>query len=118
MKTATVVSWNVAAGMIQVLAGSLIICASVALALSSYKPDRSFWAGAGAALINIPFGLYIAFQGIGFFFKARSLKRKGESPSRLQTAEDRLDELERLKRRDMITPEEYTAKRQEILKDL
>jgi hypothetical protein len=32
--------------------------------------------------------------------------------------EDRLDELERLKRRDMVTPEEYTAKRQEILKDL
>ena len=33
-------------------------------------------------------------------------------------AEDRLDELERLKRRDMVTPEEYTTKRQEILKDL
>jgi hypothetical protein len=32
--------------------------------------------------------------------------------------EDRLDELERLKRRDMVTPEEYAAKRQEILKDL
>jgi len=35
-----------------------------------------------------------------------------------RTAEDRLDELERLKRRDMVTPEEYAAKRQEILKDL
>ena len=32
--------------------------------------------------------------------------------------EDRLDELERLKRRDMVTHEEYAAKRQEILKDL
>jgi uncharacterized protein YwgA len=32
--------------------------------------------------------------------------------------EDRLDDLERLKRRDMVTPEEYAAKRQEILKDL
>jgi len=32
--------------------------------------------------------------------------------------EDRLDELERLKRRDMVTPAEYAAKRQEILKDL
>jgi hypothetical protein len=32
--------------------------------------------------------------------------------------EDRLEELERLKRRDMVTPEEYAAKRQEILKDL
>jgi hypothetical protein len=34
------------------------------------------------------------------------------------SVEDRLDELERLKRRDMVTPEEYAAKRQEILKDL
>jgi hypothetical protein len=34
------------------------------------------------------------------------------------TVEDRLDELERLKRRDMVTPEEYAAKRQDILKDL
>jgi len=36
----------------------------------------------------------------------------------LRRVEDRLDELERLKRRDMVTPEEYAAKRQEILKDL
>jgi hypothetical protein len=35
-----------------------------------------------------------------------------------KSVEDRLDELERLKRRDMVTPEEYAAKRQEILKDL
>jgi hypothetical protein len=34
------------------------------------------------------------------------------------SAEDRLDELERLKRRDMVTQEEYATKRQEILKDL
>ncbi len=38
--------------------------------------------------------------------------------ARTSTSEDRLDELERLKRRDMVTPEEYAAKRQEILKDL
>jgi hypothetical protein len=35
-----------------------------------------------------------------------------------RSIEDRLDELERLKRRDMVTPEEYAVKRQEILKDL
>ena len=34
------------------------------------------------------------------------------------SVESRLDELERLKRREMVTPEEYAAKRQEILKDL
>jgi hypothetical protein len=35
-----------------------------------------------------------------------------------RSVENRLEELERLKRRDMVTPEEYAAKRQEILKDL
>ncbi len=40
-----------------------------------------------------------------------------ESPS-AQSVEDRLDELDRFRRRDMVTPEEYAAKRQEILKDL
>ena len=38
--------------------------------------------------------------------------------NRSRSVEDRLDELERLKRRDMVTPEEYAAKRTEILKDL
>jgi len=37
---------------------------------------------------------------------------------RVRSVEDRLDELERLKRRDMVTLEEYAAKRQEILKNL
>jgi len=41
-----------------------------------------------------------------------------ESDIRRSAVEDRLDELERLKRRNMVTPEEYAAKRQEILKDL
>jgi len=35
-----------------------------------------------------------------------------------RSVEDRLDELERLKRRDMVTTEEYASKRQDILKDL
>ena len=34
------------------------------------------------------------------------------------SVEDRLDELERLKRRNMVTADEYAAKRQEILNDL
>ena len=37
---------------------------------------------------------------------------------RITAQHARLDSLERLKRRDMVTPEEYAAKRQEILKDL
>ncbi len=43
---------------------------------------------------------------------------EAETSDFAKTAEDRLDELERLKRRDMVSPEEYAAKRQEILKDL
>jgi hypothetical protein len=39
------------------------------------------------------------------------------SDKKLMT-EDRLEELERLKRRDMVTPEEYAAKRHEILGDI
>jgi hypothetical protein len=46
------------------------------------------------------------------------LRRWAAQPTPVKSVEDRLDELERLKRRDMVTPEEYTAKRQEILKDL
>jgi len=42
----------------------------------------------------------------------------GTHRNNIRDVEDRLDELERLKRRDLITPEEYAAKRQEILKDL
>ncbi len=40
------------------------------------------------------------------------------SQAQPSSAEDRLDELERLKRRDMVTAEEYAAKRLEILKSL
>jgi hypothetical protein len=41
-----------------------------------------------------------------------------EASLEAKSVEDRLDELERLKRRDLVTPEEYAAKRQEILNDL
>jgi hypothetical protein len=40
------------------------------------------------------------------------------SPRRASSVENRLDELERLKRRDIVTAEEYAAKWQEILKRL
>jgi hypothetical protein len=46
------------------------------------------------------------------------LDNNWDEQSHRKTVEDRLDILERLKRREMVTPEEYTAKRQEILKDL
>ena len=62
-------------------------------------------------------GVYALFRASQLFRQAQFLDRAkgGEEKS---PVEDRLDELERLKRRDMVTPEEYAAKRQEILKDL
>jgi hypothetical protein len=53
-----------------------------------------------------------------FWFSEAIVKRFAPPQPRLASIEDRLDELERLKRRDLVTPEEYAAKRQEILKDL
>src|SRR5271170_3878280 len=55
---------------------------------------------------------------IGEVADARTALQDLPAKSKLRTVEDRLDDLERLKRRDMVTPEEYAAKRQEILKDL
>jgi hypothetical protein len=69
-------------------------------------------------------GLYLAYfsvacQEIVKFAKLASMKSPPPLPgNRSSSVEDRLDDLERLKRRDMVTPEEYAAKRQEILKDL
>jgi hypothetical protein len=48
----------------------------------------------------------------------RVIELESTDSAKKKDVEDRLDELERLKRREMVTPEEYVAKRQEILKDL
>jgi hypothetical protein len=53
-----------------------------------------------------------------FWFSEAIVKRFAPPHPRLSSVEDRLDELERLKRRDLVTSEEYGTKRQEILKDL
>ncbi len=62
--------------------------------------------------------LAILIQGCAQFKSAWTLPDPHEEGTTSARVEDRLDELELLKRRDMVTPEEYTAKRQEILKDL
>jgi hypothetical protein len=74
--------------------------------------------GIGLAIFILSFGCILA--GLAFSEGYRVLHpRSGEyTVVGLASVEDRLDELERLKRRDMVTPEEYAAKRQEILKDL
>jgi len=69
-------------------------------------------------VLIVALGLFVCRQGIR---RIRLVPDSGKNPIETlssQTPEDRLDELERLKRRDMVTAEEYVAKRREILKDL
>jgi hypothetical protein len=76
------------------------------------------------ALLRLLFIISLIFcaSDIGYsarqFMQARKHLQNLPIKTKLETAEDRFDELERLKRRDMVTPEEYAVKRQEILKDL
>ena len=77
-----------------------------------YRSEIMPFVSGGIAFLVIPFfqRIWNLCQQVDFL-RAQTLSKK-------RSAEDRLDELERLKRRDMVTPEEYAAKRQEILKDL
>jgi type VI protein secretion system component VasK len=67
------------------------------------------------------FAVWMLIREISAVRAAKLVEEKRQSSSDElsdRSVEDRLDELERLKRRDLVTPEEYAAKRQEILKDL
>jgi hypothetical protein len=83
-------------------------------------PAGSFWATCLTQLIIL--GLYLSYFLVAVPVKGRLWKETGmKLPPPLprpRSVEDRLDDLERLKRREMVTSEEYDAKRQEILKDL
>ena len=68
---------------------------------------------------SISLGIWLLtneFAAFSLKWQGQALRSSADQPN--NSVEDRLDELERLKRRDMVTPEEYAAKRQEILKDL
>jgi hypothetical protein len=63
-------------------------------------------------------GMTIVFASVtGLLCCARAYKADVALVTR-ETVEDRLDEMERLRRRNLISPEEYAYKRQEILKEL
>ena len=85
-------------------------------------PAGGFWAEVTTELVIL--GLFLAYFLVSLpisqkLSKELSLKSPPPLPPALpRSVEDRLDDLERLKRRDMVTPEEYAAKRQDILKDL
>jgi hypothetical protein len=72
------------------------------------------WVG---ATLFASIGVYALVRSVQLFAQAASYNRVRNLNNRAPV-EDRLDELERLKRRDMVTSEEYAAKRQEILKHL
>ncbi len=99
-------------GMISAIMGLFLM----AWLISSGARIDSAWLMAGelflfgANLLLLGRFLYIAFFTVS--------EIASQSPAPRVSTEDRLDELERLKRRDMVTPEEYATKRHEILKDL
>jgi hypothetical protein len=67
-------------------------------------------------ILSAGIGVYALIRSVQLFKQIESLLRQQRQEN--GSSEDRFDELERLKRRDLVTPEEYAAKRQEILKDL
>jgi hypothetical protein len=86
--------------------------------------DRGIvWMGIGAAIYALVYGALIYATPVPSVEEeahknSEWLSLIDRDYKKVRSVEDRLDELERLKRRDMVTPEEYAAKRQEILKDL
>ncbi len=69
-----------------------------------------------AVLVTVT--LIILLAVVPILRRLREVREKLAARTDRASVEDRLDELERLKRRDLVTDEEYAAKRQEILKDL
>jgi len=95
------------------------------LTIAYSRPDLKFAAQLilalyflGSGFCGVVSGLFLLIAGIRRFRVAPAFRKQHEAPSSFRLVEDRLDELERLKRRDMVTLEEYATKRQEILKDL
>ncbi len=89
-------------------------CLGVLIGFVSYEmvhSSLSFWA---TALFGLLGGTLLFAVPV---VRPRKPEQEAVSPQ-YHAVEDRLDELERLKRRDIVTPEEYAAKRQEILKGL
>jgi hypothetical protein len=94
------------------IAATVLSAVAVIVLFSVYFVDRP---DAFSQIVG-PIGIAAAALNVAISWR-RATKADSALIARA-SVEDRLDELERLKRRDMVTPEEYTAKWQEILKDL
>jgi hypothetical protein len=108
-----------------VFGGLLLLVATVMLAASLLLSDHvnSFLRLVGpVAVIGNAIGIVICWRRASMadsaLLRTATSDSRPTSEPRRKAVEDRLDELERLKRRDMVSPEEYATKRQEILKDL
>jgi hypothetical protein len=97
---------------------SLTLGMIVASILRAFPSRDVFWSFTGIFLAA--FFLLLGLVGFAALRRGRDTLKSGSSAQFAwqNSVEARLDELERLKRRDMVTSEEYAAKRQEILKDL
>jgi hypothetical protein len=95
---------------------SLFVIVSFAFALWIEPTAHPLFSAVCVA--NIALNVWFLIPALRKAHQARLALRNLPKKTRFQTAEDRFDELERLKRRQMVTPEEYAAKRQDILKDL
>jgi len=121
MKTVATIRPTRSAGMAMTILGGFILLVVVPIFLfTASNFDSGF--GYLVALVPVFIGMsavvvgLLQFNGRAKF--GRVIEIDSAAAGKEQRTEDRLDELERLKRRDMITPEEYATKRQEILKDL
>jgi hypothetical protein len=101
----------IAGGLIALIGGFVIVQGASLLVAMPFHPGIFV-----ALALSVGAGIYLVVGGLRRVRAACVIPKEVMTDSR--SIEDRLDELERLKRRDMVTPEEYAAKRQEILKDL
>ena len=101
--------FGIAAGLAALL-GFCLALTSLLLLCTGFSVNPYAIVIAGVA------GIYLFYRGGSAFKNTFGVVAVIEEDFR--SVEERLDELERLKRRDLISPEEYAAKRQEILKGL
>jgi hypothetical protein len=98
---------------------STLVEATVANFLSYEMPSQAGYDSfeKSAMILSGLIGGYALIRCVQLFKQIEDAYRQQKAQKRF-SVEDRLDELEHLKRRDMVTPEEYAAKRAEILNDL
>lgn len=98
------------------IVGVIFCLIGVVIVIPSFGPFGLFWTG--IALV-ITISSFAAATGKGSMMGAYVIDEEElDGETETQSAEERLRELQNLYDQDLITGEEYEAKRQEILKDL